>query len=69
MKNYIFHICIFPIIFYNLALPKYRSSCQGLLQMQIFQFASVAFASQSHKDFDPNENNFINSKAIRVTGK
>ena len=56
-----------PIIFYNLALSKYSSSCQGLLQ--IFQSASIAFASQSHKDFHQNENNFINSKAIRVTGK
>ena len=31
MKKYIFHICILPIIFYNLALPKYSSSSQELL--------------------------------------
>ena len=32
----IFHICILAILFYKLALPKYRSSCQGLTQVQIF---------------------------------
>ena len=37
--------------------------------MQIFQRASIAFASQSHTDFDQDENSFINSKAIQVTGK
>ena len=31
MKKYIIHICILPIIFYKLALPKYSSNCQVLL--------------------------------------
>ena len=30
MEMYIFHICILLIPFYQLALPKYSSSCQGL---------------------------------------
>ena len=31
MEKYIFHIYILLIIFYKLALPKYSSTCQGLL--------------------------------------
>ena len=68
MKKYNFHICVLLIIFYKLALPKYSSSCQGLLKVQIFKRTSIAFASQGHKDFGYNENNIIYSKEIRVTG-
>ena len=66
---YIFHICILLIPFYQLVLPRYISSCQGLTYVQIFQCVSIAFASQGYKDFDHNENNLIYSKTIRVTGK
>ena len=69
MKKYIFHICILPIIFYKLALPKYSSICQGLLYVQIFQCASIIPVLQGHKEFDRNENNFIYSKSIRLTEK
>ena len=69
MEMYIFHICILPILFYKLALPKYSSSCQRLTKEQIFQCKSISFASQVHKDFDHNENNLIYSETIRVTGK
>ena len=31
MKKCIFHFFFLVIIFYNLVLPKYSSSCQGLL--------------------------------------
>ena len=68
-KKYIFHICILPIIFYKLASPKYSSSSQGLLWVQIFQCTSIAWVSQVHNDFDHNENNLIYSKVIRLTRK
>ena len=66
---YIFHIYILPILFYKLALRNYSISCQGLIQVQIFQCTSLAFASQGHKDFDHNENDLIYSKTIQVSGK
>ena len=37
--------------------------------MQILQFKSIALVSQGHEDFDHNENDFIYSKVIRLTGK
>ena len=37
--------------------------------MHIFQCTSITLVSQGHKDFDHNDNNFIYSKAIRLTGK
>ena len=37
--------------------------------MHIFQSTSIALVSQSHKDFDHDENNLIYSKATRLTEK
>ena len=69
MKKLIFHTFVLTIILYKLALPKYSNNYQRVLQIQIFQCTSIALVSQGYKDFDHNENNFIYSKAIRLTGK
>ena len=66
---YIFHICILLILFYKLALPKIQQQLSRVNISADFQCASVAFASQGHKDFDHNENNSSYSKAILVSGK
>ena len=69
MKKYVCHIFILPINLYKFVLPKRSSGYQGSLWVLIFQCTSMALVSQGHKDFDHNENNYIWSKAIRLSGK
>ena len=60
----------FIFVLYQLSftsLTQYSSSRPGLLKVQIFQFAWIAFLSQRHQDIDQNENNFIYFKGIRLT--
>ena len=65
---------IFPfpsliIPFHNCMLPIVLLCCCGLLFMQIFQYTFLSLVFHGRKDFDHIENDFIFSKAIRLTGK
>ena len=69
MKKFIFGTCVLPIVLYKLVVPKYSSSYQGLLQMQIFQFKSITLVSQGHKNFNHNVKSYIYCKEIQLTRK